>query len=274
MSKKLIAGAGVVASFAVALAPLATFATVRNDADHGTPNAQTDRLSVTIESVCSFGHAYDDGTTVTAGSHVDGSVDTGSSATGTGTVKDYGSDGKNSTANKGTGKWAALTLTGYDGVENTSVTTDDTADTDTLYGIMENSTKTENFGQTILNVVCNNKQGYKLTAAPNNLVGTINNDEAIEWTQAAIATNGNKSTWALKVTADSTYKNTAALTSIVDDFTDTFTSGNPIVQAADISHKNGDKYTITYGVGINATQPADTYEGAVVYNLYQLPDAA
>ena len=62
MSKKLIASAGVVASFAVALAPLATFAT-----GSYYPNTHKDTLNVTIEEVCSFGHTYADGTVVNPG---------------------------------------------------------------------------------------------------------------------------------------------------------------------------------------------------------------
>ena len=50
MSKKLIAGAGAVAAFAVALAPLATFAEDLR--------TQTDTLEVTIADACSFGYDF------------------------------------------------------------------------------------------------------------------------------------------------------------------------------------------------------------------------
>lgn len=62
MSKKLIAGAGVVASLAVALAPLATFATQAQTAQ------KTDRLSLTLNATCnlslsdSYEHANGSGT--------------------------------------------------------------------------------------------------------------------------------------------------------------------------------------------------------------------
>ena len=52
MSKKLIAGAGVVASFAIALAPLATFADTVNPSDQ-----HTDKLILTVLPSCTFGSA-------------------------------------------------------------------------------------------------------------------------------------------------------------------------------------------------------------------------
>ena len=55
MSKKLIAGAGVVASFAIALAPLATFA----ESVNGTVSDQhTDKLVLTVLPSCTFGSAH------------------------------------------------------------------------------------------------------------------------------------------------------------------------------------------------------------------------
>lgn len=60
MSKKLIAGAGVAAAFAVALAPLATFATETTPSDSG-QHRQVDTLVVNLEGSCEFGHDFAEG---------------------------------------------------------------------------------------------------------------------------------------------------------------------------------------------------------------------
>lgn len=74
MSKKLIAGAGVAAAFAVALAPLATFATNYSGSVNGANNlSQTDTLTLNVQAACAFGFDYSDSTTDINGvAHTDG----------------------------------------------------------------------------------------------------------------------------------------------------------------------------------------------------------
>ena len=188
MSKKLIAGAGVVASFAIALAPLATFATNKYY-----PNTHQDKLSVTIEEICSFGHTYADGTVVNPGSHTDG-TGLGSPAE-TGTEADTPIESIN--AGKSYGHWmvagvdanedggyedegdtapAALSVaTAYD-TQNTTggeghyvpatAPTNTTVLTDTAYGVMETNTVNNTFAKTTLAIICNTSNGYKIVATP------------------------------------------------------------------------------------------------------------
>ncbi|MBQ1528286.1 hypothetical protein IIZ77_01395 [Candidatus Saccharibacteria bacterium] len=60
MSKKLIAGAGVVASLAVALAPLATFATGESD-------IHNDEIVINVLPSCTFGDSTQSGNTLSGG---------------------------------------------------------------------------------------------------------------------------------------------------------------------------------------------------------------
>ena len=198
---KIIAGAGVVAGFAVALAPVATFAT-----GSYYPNTHQDKLNVTIEEVCSFGHTYADGTVVNPGSHTDG-TGLGSPAE-TGTVEDTPESGID--AGKSYGKWlhhdnydsnedsdyedegewakgdAQSLATAYDvqdqsgGSGNYVPSTDPTNTTavfDTAYGVMETNTVNNAFAHTTLAIICNSSAGYKIVAAPDaNLVKTAATD--------------------------------------------------------------------------------------------------
>ena len=293
MSKKLIAGAGVVASFAIALAPLATFAT--DEAGTKAPNAQKDILSVTLEEVCAFGYTSTNGVTVLQGKHTDGTRLSGD-ANQTDTVL------TDKTAGKSFGKWDDTALDGaYDGRGATDVTTDDAADTDTAYAIMENGTVNTTFAKTQLNIVCNNLSGYRLSAVATNLAdvnaATNNNTDNIAYSRVAPAITD--STWSFYLTdvtttgiTDTTHEVAATATPsegqykleasgatrtiIASAFDSTIetTSTEPLYNV--IAHSNGatsktgDRYEITYGVSVDSALPAGTYQGNVVYTLAQI----
>lgn len=264
MSKKLIAGAGVVASLAVALAPLATFATVVDG------NAHKDTIKATIEPVCSFGHTLTSGD-IAIGSHING-VASGD----TDPVSTPASGDKKGT---GAGVWDSASATNYIVADSTSghiwngatATAANAIPTETLWGVVENNTEYTNFGKTVLHVYCNVKTGYQITATPTALTGD-NSQTAIAY---GYTSGTSESKWGFQVAATAdrgTVANGAnsfspalnlpaegTKTSVVITDTANHTTGNL-----------GDEYTITYGMGISATQEAGTYTGTVDYVLAEL----
>ena len=258
MSKKLIAGAGVVASFAIALAPLATFATVTDG------NAHRDTIKATIDPTCSFGHTYastDTPQEVTIGSHTNGNA---------GTVS---ADSTRTNAGVGAGIWDSASATNY--IDTTGITsghlyygeTDTTPiPTETLWGIVEAGSEITDFGKTVLHVVCNVKGGYQITATPTALSGAVDGSIAYGYT-SGIAT----SAWGFKVVA-TTDRGVVGGGATSDTFSPTLTSGSAVITntANRTTPRQGDEYTITYGMGIAANQGADTYTGTVTYVLAEL----
>ncbi len=293
MSKKLIAGAGVVASLAVALAPMASFALTYTEGDYLYPNTHRDTLSVTLEKVCSFGYEYTDGTEVIPGYHTDGTAIT--------TVTE---DPSYKTLNSKTqglsyGIWDITATnnvkeaTAYD----TQITTtapfsttatgtaptaqDTTAVTDTAYGIMENATYNLTFAKTALNVICNNVDGYHISAVstPLYLGGDSSAAHYIDQTNATPAASA--STYSLKAAAVANADSETAATDTNRTVTvstnwGAYTTATDVVSVAPLANKSaasfkkGDVYEITYGVGIAPDLPAGTYTGTVTYTLAQL----
>ncbi|MBQ3430824.1 hypothetical protein IJG20_01830 [Candidatus Saccharibacteria bacterium] len=305
MSKKLIASAGVVASLAVALAPLATFAT-----NSYYPNTHQDRLSVTIEEVCSFGHTYANGDVVHPGSHTDGTglgspAETGTEAntptTGINAGKSYGHwmtdgvDGNDDGDYEDDGDTAPAALsvaTAYDTQDTTSnpnvpsvAPTNTTVLTDTAYGVMETNTVNNTFAKTTLAIICNTSNGYKIIAEPDaNLVKTANTDP-IPFVGNNAMTSATSSAYNFYATDTTTTADTD-ITS-VNSGVSTAGAGGAIEVAKNaygtaladtgiIATQNGatstlgDRLTITYGVAVDANQEAGTYQGVITYTLVQL----
>lgn len=274
MSKKLIAGAGVVASFAVALAPLATFATSQI-----TPNGKKDTLSVTIEKVCAFG--YDtDGTEndISAGSHTDGTFSsyTGGTLT-TGTQGNTPASGN--TAGKGYGKWVAtgdpeaITFQTYNAGDSAEPATGSPV-ADIAYGIMEVGTTQEDFARTTLTVVCNNDDGYQISGTTESLSSlTQHGSPAATLTipfDNSKAVNTTDSSWNLKITATPDTSATGTITNNAAAFNSSWAGSGVLVSRNGIAAKTGDTFEIQYAVGIDNGQAADTYQGSITYVLAQL----
>lgn len=299
MSKKLIAGAGVVASLAVALAPLATFAT-----GSYYPNTHKDTLNVTIEEVCSFGHDYA-GTAndVNPGAHVDG---TGLNNE-TGTQADTPTSGH--TAGKSYGKWELASGAAGASAYDTQDTTDQenpvpsadprtghtTALEDTAYGIMETNTVNNNFAKTTLAIICNTDAGYQIkvsnsegTASMESLRRGSEDSDPIAFNGTYAMDGSTASAWNFMV-ADTTTTGTVATTGMAastaanansDDsgaieigkgaFTTGMPANNIIASQNAATSTTGDRLTVTYGVSIDANQGAGTYAGSIVYTLIQL----
>ena len=257
MSKKLIAGAGVGASCASALAPLATFATGTTN-----PRGITDTLNVTIEKVCSFGYKQGATQVVSLGSHTDGSELSTDNISGT--QADTPSNGK--TAGMGYGKWDSTTLTAYD----IPAGGEPTKSGETAYAVMETGTNNPNFAKTTMNIVCNNKDGYTLTATPSALTGETNGETIVA---AGYGDSVTTSTWGYKFAAATGSDNTNTLTNAAQTWNAnasaaqviTLTSGAGVATKA-----TGDSFTITYGVSVATNLSADTYEGSIDYLLAEI----
>ena len=245
MSKKLIAGAGVVASFAVALAPLATFATfsaVANEYD-----AHTDDWTVTVLPACAFGDATAS-TPVTGVSH-----DTGAGTTGSTNISGTNASAwvNNDTANLGRvpDDSAATTPTGTEHVGT------DTA-TYTIYA----GTVDDDMGSTTLTVVCTNSKGYRITAAAADLAGPDSATIPVASTYSATASGYNITTSMPTTITGATIANVTA---------DSTTTPVIVAEKDAAGAAAGESYKFTYGIGVQSGQPSGDYTGTVVYKLYQ-----
>ncbi len=241
MSKKLIAGAGVVASFAIALAPIATFA---GDATYNS-DIHTDELNVTVLPTCAFG-AANAPTAIPGIGH--------NAASNTPLV-----NGTNA---------AAWTTTGDSPIvadDMLGMTPDAASQTahpsyhSAAYSIYA-GTADDNMAETTLTVVCNQNNGYKIFTEAANLENDDTTPVTIPIVAAAAAT-ASASGYGITVTdPGSTGATLAQATSTTK--VATVTKGSPSAAA-------GDSFKYTYNIGVAPSQKADTYTGTVVYTLVQ-----
>ncbi|MBR2587386.1 hypothetical protein IKE71_03400 [Candidatus Saccharibacteria bacterium] len=252
MSKKLIAGAGVVASLAVALAPLATFATVRDTAS----DKHTDTLKIDVPASCAFGSVSAD--LVGVAHPTDSTGTNGGKAAWNATTDDK----QGLTPDRELG----------DNENPDPRTRHDSTDAMTAAYTIYAGTKEDNMAQTTLTVYCNDTtQAYTLKAQLNNLTHTD--------TTTTITPNANYSETASGYAIYSVTKgtnNVGDITSAVSaDGSTKFagTSAAAIAQSPSTGDAkiaaNGDSYTIQYGAGVGTSQKAGVYTGTVEYNLYQ-----
>ncbi len=256
MSKtnKAIAALSIAASLGMAAAPMATFATSQTN-----PRGITDTLSVTIEEVCAFGYTAG---TIAPGSHTDGSEISGSNITGT--QNNTPTSGK--TAGMSYGKWDSGTLTAYD-IPGTG---DPEKSGQTAYGVMETGTNNPNFASTTMTIVCNNADGYQLTATPSVLTGQVTSATFAASGYSASATS---SSWGYKFANATSATNANTLTTDATDWNSTATAQDVIVETSNASNPtdaDGDSFTVTYGVSVATNAAADTYVGSIDYLLAEL----
>lgn len=233
MSKKLFAGVGVVASMAVALAPMATFAAT---ADAGwNSDIHTDTLNVTVLPTCAFGAA--------AATPVVGVSHNAASATPL-----------NNSTNAAT--WTTVTAN-----DNLGMTPDAESQTEhpsadsAAYSIYA-GTADDNMGTTTLTVVCNQNAGYKIYVEAENLEETGGSEIDIIASPSATVTG-------YKIATTKAEGVTATLADV------TSTTKTAAVTAGQASAATGDAYTFTYGIGVAPGTKAATYTGDVVYTLVQ-----
>ncbi|MBQ3261261.1 hypothetical protein IJH29_01230 [Candidatus Saccharibacteria bacterium] len=229
MSKKLIAGAGVVASFAVALAPLATFAA---DATWSS-DQHTDTLNVTVLPTCAFGAA--------AATPVVGVAHNAASATP-----------EDNSTNAAT--WTETTASDNLGMTpDISTGTEHASASSAAYSIYAGTADT-NMGTTTLTVVCNQNNGYKIFVEAENLEETGGDTINIIASPSATVTGYNITT-------------TAATGATGANVTSTTKTAAVTKNAA--SEATGDAHTFQYGIGVAPGTKAATYTGDVIYTLVQ-----
>lgn len=162
---------------------------------------------------------------------------------------------------------------------------------DILSGTLMAGTKSENFGQTTLNVVCNNAEGYHITSEATNLIGkdkegaTITSPaHDIVMGNALVDDSGNpKSTWSYKLVekdADMDIVNgvfpnfvQGTSSSTPSDWAAPTATAKPILknEAANAfgpdTQVTTESATFRYGVGVSSQQEAGVYTGHITYRL-------
>ncbi|MBQ6605587.1 hypothetical protein IJH66_01240 [Candidatus Saccharibacteria bacterium] len=241
MSKRIIAGLGVVAGLAVALAPIASFATGQN-----TDRTVVDNLEVTIESSCAFGHDFTDGNI----DDLDGVVRT-----------------------DGTADWETTTSGEASTFANGS-------SEDTAAATMEAGTATASFATTELTVFCNNGSGYTISALGTNLVSDDSDGAtahpivaaagASSVTGAWSSSNTSKWSWKPTLTATSNAAMASGYTTADTEYAAPTGSAATIVSGTSSTENNGDVLNIVYSVGLVNNQDAGTYEGSMTYTLAEV----
>ena len=258
MSKKLIAGAGVVASLAVALAPLATFAAVRNTSS----DTHTVTLKITVPASCAFGSVS--ASLVGVAHPTDSTGANGGKAAWNATTDDK--QGLTPDRDLTAEEEAAIEAETMTDPRTRHDSTDEMTAAYTIYA----GTKEDNMAQTTLTVYCNDVNAdYTLTAKTNNLTHTD--------TTTTITPNASYSEtvsgYALySITAGGNNKG-AVVSGAASKFVSSSNNGDPIAKSGTTANEKiysaGDSYTIQYGAGVGTSQKAGVYTGTVIYNLYQ-----
>ncbi len=258
MSKKLIAGAGVVASLAVALAPLATFAA--STINGFTSDEHNDELNITINPACAFGNVVDG--TVTKGiAHTAGaSVSTMDDAAGVwdpAAPTNTNSNGLGRTPDKSTGTYGS-------GDANIS--------TDTFAYTVYAGTTRDDMATTALTIFCNSSKGYTLNAETEDLLewNTTSGTEETNGEKIEANTTFNASTTGYGIVSVNVGTSGATTSYASTRFANSTQGGGEIAyKATSADVDNGDTITMTYGLGVSSGQKAGLYKGKVIYTLFQ-----
>ena len=232
MSKKLIAGAGVVASLAVALAPLATFADTTTQV-----SSHTDRFLLTIPQICTLG-------TIASA--------TGAPEEGTDATAHTGSTWATTTAASGTtGKTDTFSKDVYNGKDYAAMAT-------TTFTVRCNDSD----GYTLSAASGTNDGESTAKATLVNGSYTIKSQTGIN----DLTVDGH-SYWSFQLGSASTG---LTIASGFDNEHVIPTTATVIATGANGNTDDGQSVTVTYNAGIDAMQEAGTYEGTVVYTLTAL----
>lgn len=205
---------------------------------------QTDTLQITITKVCSFGH-QDPASGADAGSV----INVAAPSHGAG----------------GAGMWSENTLSKT--MSTATATTDEGGQ----------------LGTTILNVYCNDEQGYSITTSTESAKGTTTGELSLpsgNTNTNSIPVNASfsaaSSGWSYKVAAGSNNRTTVR-SAEGHNHTQWATSSNYAEVITDLPASGskttaniGDTFTVTYGVGIDQNQGAGVYSGSITYTLAAL----
>lgn len=129
---------------------------------------------------------------------------------------------------------------------------------DVLSGTMTNGSNTDDYGSTSFTVVCNNVDGWQVSADIEDLDGAASGQ--------SIAPNAAHS---------ATISGYSLTVSQAADNGLTIPSGKQaadgqVASMATATDNTGKTFTVTYGMGISETQAADTYTGDILYTLATL----
>lgn len=102
--------------------------------------------------------------------------------------------------------------------------------------------------KTVLDINCNDTKGYKITPT---FTGLTANSDADEITYSSTAATAGSGTWSATYVKNGAGESTG------------FTNGTAVTGDSTMT----DYYTITYLVGLDANQPAGTYQGSAKYEL-------
>ncbi len=253
MSKRIIAGLGVVAGLAVALAPVATFAT--STIHVNASDSHTDELVITVNPSCTFGDAL-------ATTPVDGVSHTAVADT----TWNESAPQTAETEAPATHSNDDIDSTGY-GIISAELPDGGTvnASEHTAYRTMNAGTTNDAFAKTTLKVVCTNTDGYTVKF----VTPSLTKDGSSATIPAAASYSTSASGYNLAtVTANN---GTSSASDVVSgkDADAISASETALVEHTGLSATAGDTIDIVYGIGIQSNQEAGTYAGKVVYTLYQ-----
>lgn len=258
MSKKLIAGAGVVASFAIALAPLATFAEASD--------THTDELVINVPAACTFG---DSTQSTVLGGITHGESDKATWVKEKTTAAPTGFTDKDDEVESTGAGTVTADLRGNETAVNASK--------HTAYYTIKAGTVEAGFASTTMKVVCTNTTGYRVQVATEDLKNETSGytDEkifALAGTSTAAAYSASASGYDLdSIVANNGAEGASDVASGKDKFYANTAAGTAetIVTHTGVSAPAGDTITVTYGIGVQGNQAAGTYSGKVVYSLFQ-----
>lgn len=252
MSKKLIAGAGVVASFAIALAPLATFADTASD-------THTDELVINVPAACTFG---DSTQSTVLGGITHGESDEATWVENLPTGDD--DEKRDEAASTGAGT-VEDDLRGNETAVNASK--------HTAYYTIKAGTVEAGFASTTMKVVCTNADGYYVkVATPNLTLGGVNDGPSVVKIPASASYSASASGYNLASIAANNGTNSGSdvVSGKGTNYANaTAGTAETIVTHTGVSAPTGDTITVTYGIGVQGNQAAGTYSGKVVYSLFQ-----
>ena len=131
---------------------------------------------------------------------------------------------------------------------------------DTLSGSLAAGTLDTDFGSSAFNVVCNNHDGWKVTAAASALTGKTTTTENIPLGTPAADTaawNYTSSSSDEAITGTGTYS----------------TASQIVAQSTATTPTAGRNFSVKYAVSVDHVLSAQVYEGTIVYTFAQLPSA-
>ncbi len=159
----------------------------------------------------------------------------------------------------------ALAAGGHaDGTDTVKGTWGAGSDVNKLSGSVANGSASNNFGSSTLTISCNKSSGFNVAASATALEASTVTEPGTS-NKVTIPLNasfsGSQSGWAYKVENEGL---SAGITNNTASWSATASNASLVSGTAPI---NNGSFTVTYGVGVDTTQPADTYTGSITYTI-------